>query len=96
MAGFQEDQLNLELKQNVLTLEGKNGPAINSRNYLHKGIATRAFSKQFRLAENVEVESATFSNGMLVIKLFKNVPEEELPTRIEINSENNILRSVAS
>ena len=96
LAGFQEDQLNLELKQNVLTLEGKNGPAINSRNYLHKGIATRAFSKQFRLAENVEVESATFSNGMLVIKLFKNVPEEELPTRIEINSENNILRSVAS
>ena len=96
LAGFNEDQLSLELKQNVLTLEAKNTPSLDDKNYLHKGIATRAFSKQFRLADNVEVGSATFSNGMLVIKLSKNVPEKELPITIKINSKTNTLRSVAS
>ena len=86
LAGFNESQLNVELERSVLTISTSSENAVDTRKYLHKGIATRAFTKQFRLAENVEIDNATFENGMLVIKLYKNVPEADLPRKIEINT----------
>ena len=86
LAGFKETQLNIELKQNVLTISTLNEEPLENRNYIHKGIATRAFTKQFRLAENVEVDNASFENGLLVVKLHKNIPEADLPRKIEINA----------
>lgn len=86
LAGFNENQLTLEVKQSVLTIATINEEISENRNYLHKGIATRAFTKQFRLAENVEVDEAVFENGLLVVKLSKTVPEADLPRKIEINS----------
>ena len=96
LAGFREEELQLEVKQNVLTVEALTQPKDEKKNYLHKGIATRAFTKQFRLADNIEVDSANFSNGLLIINLFKHVPEEELPKRIAINTKTNKLRSTAA
>lgn len=91
LAGFNESQLNVELERSVLTISTTSENAVENRNYLHKGIATRAFTKQFRLAENVEIDNATFENGMLVIKLHKNIPEADLPRKIAINSKQKKL-----
>jgi molecular chaperone IbpA len=86
LAGFKETQLNIEIEQSVLTISTLNEDPLEDRNYIHKGIATRAFTKQFRLAENVEVDNASFENGLLVVKLHKNIPEADLPRKIEINA----------
>ena len=86
LAGFKETQLNIEVEQSVLKISTLNEDSAENRNYLHKGIATRAFTKQFRLADNVEVDNASFENGLLVIKLHKNIPEADLPRKIEINA----------
>jgi molecular chaperone IbpA len=86
LAGFKETQLNIEVEQSVLTISTVNADTSENRNYLHKGIATRAFTKQFRLAENVEIDSATFENGLLVVKLHKNIPEADLSRKIIINA----------
>ena len=85
LAGFKESQLSIEVEQSVLTISTVNEESLENRNYLHKGIATRAFTKQFRLAENVEVDNASFENGLLIVKMHKNIPEEDLPRKIEIN-----------
>ncbi|MDG2474857.1 MAG: Hsp20 family protein [Paracoccaceae bacterium] len=86
LAGFKESQLSIEVEQSVLTISTVNEESLENRNYLHKGIATRAFTKQFRLAENVEVDNASFENGLLIVKLHKNIPEADLPRKIEINA----------
>ena len=86
LAGFKESQLSIEVEQSVLTISTVNEESLENRNYLHKGIATRAFTKQFRLAENVEVDNASFENGLLVVKMHKNIPEADLPRKIEINA----------
>ena len=86
LAGFKETQLNIEVERSVLTISTLNEDPLEDRNYIHKGIATRAFTKQFRLAENVEVDNASFENGLLVVKLHKNIPEADLPRKIEINA----------
>jgi molecular chaperone IbpA len=51
--------------------------------YLHKGIASRAFTKTFDLAENIEVTEASFENGMVIIKLRQDIPEDKMPKLIE-------------
>ena len=86
LAGFKETQLNIEVEQSVLTISTLNDDPLENRNYIHKGIATRAFTKQFRLAENVEVDNASFEDGLLVVKLYKNIPEADLPRKIEVNA----------
>ena len=86
LAGFKETQLNIEVERSVLTISTLTEDSSDNRNYLHKGIATRAFTKQFRLAENVEVDNASFENGLLVVRLHKNIPEADLPRKIEINA----------
>ena len=86
LAGFKETQLNIEVEQSILKISTLNEDPAENRNYLHKGIATRTFTKQFRLADNVEVDNASFENGLLVIKLHKNIPEADLPRKIEINA----------
>ena len=96
LAGFNETQLYIEVEQSVLTISTINEDTIENRNYLHKGIATRAFTKQFRLAENVEVDSASFENGLLVLKLNKNIPDADLPRKIEINAKPSQLATRAA
>ena len=96
LAGFKESQLNIELERSVLTISTLNEDSVENRNYLHKGIATRSFTKQFRLADNVEVDNALFENGLLIVKLHKNIPEADLPRKIEINSKPKKLATRAA
>ena len=96
LAGFNETQLNIEVEQSVLTISTVNEDTVENRNYLHKGIATRAFTKQFRLAENVEVDSASFENGLLILKLNKIIPDADLPRKIAINAKPSQLATRAA
>jgi molecular chaperone IbpA len=85
VAGFAEKDLNVEVRDGVLTLTGKREES-DKQNYLHQGIAGRAFERRFQLAEHVEVRAAKLENGLLHIDLERIVPEEKKPRRITINA----------
>lgn len=84
-AGFQEEDLELQVEKGVLTVSGGKRDADDSVTYLHQGIAQRAFKLSFRLADHIEVKAAGLSNGLLNIDLLRTVPEEAKPKRIPIN-----------
>ncbi|WP_421705030.1 Hsp20 family protein [Aliiroseovarius sp.] len=83
VAGFTEDELNVEVKQNALFVSAKKA-GDDERTYLHRGIATRAFERRFHMADHVRVTGAVHENGMLHIDLTREVPEALKPRRIEI------------
>ena len=85
VAGFAEKDLSVEVRDGVLTLTGKREES-EKQNYLHQGIAGRAFERRFQLAEHVEVRAAKLENGLLHIDLERVVPEEKKPRRIAINA----------
>ncbi|NWA25946.1 Hsp20 family protein [Pseudomonas gingeri] len=86
-AGFQEEDLELQVEKGVLTVSGgKREPKVENISYLHQGIAQRAFKLSFRLADHIEVKAAGLSNGLLNIDLLRVVPEEAKPKRIAINA----------
>ncbi len=89
LAGFNKKEINIELDQRILIIKANSSDKEINRDFIHKGIAKRAFTKQFRLADNVEVENAEFNDGILCIKLTKFVPEEEKPKKIEIKTFKN-------
>lgn len=85
VAGFSEDELDVELKDGVLSVSGEKVKAEgDSAEYLHKGISARSFLRRFTLAENVEVRAATVKNGVLSVALEHVVPEEKKPKKIAI------------
>ncbi len=85
VAGFSEDELDVELKDGVLSVSGEKAKSEgDSAEYLHKGISARSFLRRFTLAENVEVRAATVKNGVLSVALEHVVPEEKKPKKIAI------------
>ncbi|MBW7962709.1 Hsp20 family protein [Bradyrhizobium sp. BR 10261] len=84
LAGFSPDEVLLTSEQNVLTLEGRKADK-EGKTFLHRGISTRNFKRQFTLADYVEVKSARFENGLLLIDLQREIPEAMKPRRIAIN-----------
>lgn len=88
LAGFKEENLTVELnKPGLLIVRGESGD--DGREYLHKGITTKKFTETFRLDEHVVVEGAEFTDGMLVIKLKVELPEEQRPRLIEIKTKGD-------
>jgi len=85
VAGFGEKDLNVEVREGVLTVQGKREAAGENAAYLYQGIAGRAFERRFQLAENVEVRGAKLENGLLHVDLERIIPEEQKPRRIAIN-----------
>jgi molecular chaperone IbpA len=85
LAGFSPDEIALTAEQNVLTLEGRKTDKDGERLYLFRGISTRSFKRQFTLADHVEVKSAQFKDGLLMIDLVREVPEAMKPRQIAIN-----------
>ena len=83
VAGFSKKDISVSQEKNALLIEGKIQDD-EDKNYLHKGIATRSFSRAFALAEYVEVSSAQFENGILTVKLVREVPKEEQARHIAI------------
>jgi molecular chaperone IbpA len=84
VAGFAEDEINVELKDNILTVQGDQTRAEAGIEYLYKGIGARNFVRTFPLAEHIEVRGATVKNGILAIALEQVVPEEDKPKKIAI------------
>lgn len=91
VAGFAEDELELEVENSVLKVQGKKADDSEQGEYLHKGIAFRSFERKFNLADHVEVIGAELRNGLLTIGLEKVVPEAMKPKRIEIGKSLNLL-----
>lgn len=88
-AGFQEQDLELQVEKGVLTVSGGKRDANEDVTYLHQGIAQRAFKLSFRLADHIEIKAADLSNGLLSIDLLRVVPEEAKAKRIPINDAQN-------
>ena len=90
VAGFAEEDLEIEYADNVLTVSSKDSePFKDSKEpeYVHKGIAVRKFTKKFTLADDVIVDNASMKNGMLRISMSKIVPEGKEKRSIKIISE---------
>jgi molecular chaperone IbpA len=83
VAGFSQDDLSIEFKQNSLVVSGQR-KAPEQRNYLHRGIAERSFERRFGLADHVRVSGAKLENGLLTIDLVRELPEILKPRKIEI------------
>ncbi len=87
VAGFTPEDVNLEVKQNTLTVTGKKTDKPESKTeYLHQGIAGRAFERRFQLADHVEVLGADMANGLLHITLKREIPEAMKPRTIAVKS----------
>ena len=90
VAGFSKDDLAIETRENALTIRGAQQSAseANSREFLHQGIAARAFERRFQLAEHVVVTGASLENGLLYIDLVREIPEAQKARKIEIGGAN--------
>ena len=93
-AGFEEDDLELQVERDVLTVVGnKRDRSAENISYLHQGIAQRAFKLSFRLADHIEVKGANLVNGLLHVELERIVPEEAKAKRIPIGSQRPALEN---
>ena len=93
VAGFSEDELSVETRENTLTVRGSkeaNAKTDGKREVLYQGIAARAFERRFQLADHVVVTGATSENGLLHIDLVRQVPEAQKPRTIAINKAKTI------
>lgn len=96
VAGFSEDDLNIEAKDGQLVISGKQTPAEGERTYLHRGIAERAFERRFQLADHVRATGAVTENGLLHVDLVREVPEALKPRTIEIAKSKNVSKAKAA
>jgi len=86
VAGFAPETLDVTLHDSTLIISGRQERAPTDGEFLHRGIATRAFERKFELADHIKVRGATIENGLLHVHLEREVPEEKKPRRIEIAS----------
>jgi len=85
VAGFREDELSLTAEPNLLVVTGEKSADSNGE-YLHRGIANRAFTRRFELADHVKVTGAKLESGLLIVELQREIPEAMKPRRIAIGS----------
>lgn len=86
VAGFSEEELAIEARENTLLVRGEKAPQQDNtpREYLFQGIAGRAFERRFQLADYVNVTAAALENGLLHIDLVREIPEAKRPRTIPI------------
>ncbi len=86
VAGFAEDELDVTVHENVLIISGQvsEREGEEGREFIHRGIGTRAFERRFELADTIKVTGADYENGLLNIALVREVPEEKKPRKISI------------
>ncbi|HEY7458363.1 MAG TPA: Hsp20 family protein [Xanthobacteraceae bacterium] len=98
VAGFTNDELNIEAKENTLTIRGEK--QVNEKEekgeVLYQGIAARAFERRFQLADHVEVRGASLENGLLHVDLVREIPEAMKPRQIPIgNGKSKVIEGKA-
>ena len=84
VAGFRPDELDIQVKENLLTVTGRKTANDSQRTFLHRGLAERNFERKFQLADYVVVTEANLADGLLSIALKRELPEALKPRRIEI------------
>jgi molecular chaperone IbpA len=84
VAGFRPDELDIQVKENLLTVTGRKAANDEPRTFLHRGLAERNFERRFQLADYVVVTEAALADGLLAISLKRELPEALKPRRIEI------------
>jgi molecular chaperone IbpA len=90
LAGYTKDDLNVEVKDGILVVAGKGSSPKDGeveREYLHRGISAKKFTRTFRLSEHVVVDGADFVDGLLVIDLRVEIPEDKRPRTIPIGGQ---------
>ena len=86
VAGFGENDIDITARQNMLVVTGRKADTRNrDGNFVHVGIATRAFERRFELADFVRVDDALMKDGLLSIELVREIPEAMRPRKIAIN-----------
>ena len=83
VAGFSKKDVSITKEKNVLVIEGK--VEDESKDFVHKGLASRAFKRSFTLADDVEISGASLKDGILVVSLERVIPEEDKPVSIKIS-----------
>ncbi len=88
LAGFGQEDVSITLENDMLTVEGAVEPAEEdaTKQFIHRGIATRSFVRKFQLADLIKVTSADFDNGLLHIELTREIPEHKKPRQIPIGT----------
>ena len=87
VAGFGENELSLEAKENTLTIKGEKHEKDEKRGeVLYQGIAARTFERVFQLADFVQVKGANLENGLLHVDLVREIPEAKKPRQIPIGN----------
>jgi molecular chaperone IbpA len=86
VAGFKPDELTIDVKESVLTVQGRKAANDQERRFVHRGLAERNFERRFQLAEYVVVTDAHLADGLLSISLRRELPEALKPRRVEINT----------
>lgn len=86
VAGFKPEELTLEAKENLLTVQGRKAANDEPRRYLHRGLAERSFERRFQLADYVVVTDAQLADGLLSISLKRELPEQLKARRIDIKT----------
>jgi len=86
VAGFAKDEIDIQVKEQSLTIKGEKKADDKDRQFLHRGIATRTFERRFQLADHVEVTGADLQDGLLHVDLVRNVPERLKPRSVQIGN----------
>jgi len=86
VAGFKPEELSIEVKENLLTVQGRKPANDEARRFLHRGLAERNFERRFQLADYVVVTDAALSDGLLSVSLVRELPEQLKPRRIDIKT----------
>jgi molecular chaperone IbpA len=86
VAGFKADELAIEVKENLLTVQGRKTANDEARRYLHRGLAERNFERRFQLADYVIVSDANLADGLLSVTLRRELPEALKPRKVEIST----------
>jgi molecular chaperone IbpA len=86
VAGFGENELKVEVKEQTLSIRGEKTSEDKQRQILHRGIAARTFERRFQLADHVEVNAASYKDGLLNVDLVRNLPERMKPRTIAIGA----------
>lgn len=88
VAGFRPDELTIEVKENLLTVQGRKAANDDARKFLHRGLAERNFERRFQLADYVVVNDANLADGLLSISLKRELPAALKPRTIKIGVSN--------
>lgn len=88
LSGFSEDDIEITVKEKTLNISGKSSESEEGVEYLHRGIAGRAFAQNFELADTIKVTGASMNNGLLQVNLHREIPEALKPRTIKIGNSN--------